>query len=268
MNSLLPLRHHHLKARSKSAKQCRQILMGEERQPMTRAKHEGSILHALCFNTVQVVRMPDTIKKRAGGDWKDFEAAHDGCLIANAKEWELGHRMNDAVRAHRLASELLLGARTEVTQLFDRDNPFGGKRTCRMTPDIWMNGAWIADLKSAADADPSEHGFIRAAHQYRYHSAMSWYRQIDPGVQCFLIVVEKHTCDVVVYRYPEHVLKAGALWCDEQFTKICENEATGLWPGYAESAVELGLPTWAPEMLLGFDDEAENDNAPDGEAVA
>lgn len=263
---LLPLRHHHLKARAKSAKQCRQVLLGEERHPMTQAKHEGSIFHALLFNTVTVVRMPDSIKKRAGGDWKDFEAAHEGCLIANAKEWELGMRMTDAVRGHKLASELLIGARTEVTQLFDRDNPFGGKRQCRATPDIWMRGAWIADLKSAADIDPSEPGFIRAAYQYRYHSAQSWYRQIDPGVQCFLIAVEKHTCEVVVYRYPDAVLEAGARWCDEQFLKIVENEATGRWPGYAEAAVELGLPSWAPEQIP-FDDDAANDNAPD-EAAA
>lgn len=180
--------------------------------------------------------------------------ARDGrypAVIVTSAEHERAQRCADVVRAHPLAGPLLEGQR-EVPLEWDL---FG--RPCAGTIDV-LGPRRVVELKSSSLAEPE--WFTRQATRMHYPAQLWWYREgaraagheID---ECYAIAVEVRppfavTCMRVTERSLELGAKTVRLWME----RLLACEASGEWPEYSQSIVELDV--MEDVELVGFEDEA------------
>lgn len=182
--------------------------------------------------------------ERRGKAWTEFEAAHEGREILNAKEAEQAKAIAAAVHADPIARKYLTGGRAEVSMLWR--SPFGGMCKGRMD---YLSEPALVDLKITRDASPE--GFARESWGYRSHVQASWYgdgfASLAGEARPFVIVaVEPEPPHLVaVYRVPLSLLEVGRRtyreWLEQ--ATFCRSQKT--WPGYSEGEMELQIPRWA-----------------------
>jgi len=190
---------------------------------------------------------------RRGKDYEAFCAANPGALIVTQREGEIAHGIAEAVTACPDAMRLLQGER-QHTIYWD----FNG-RACRSTPDVRGDG-FLTDLKTGETSDPRFFPF--KVRRFAYHAQMSFYEtavqfsNLPPVTQSYIVAVEQAPPHVVtVYRLTEQTIELGArLWRTwlEQL-QVCE--ASGSFPPYSQSIVDLEL--FEDGELLELGDAAE-----------
>jgi exodeoxyribonuclease VIII len=190
---------------------------------------------------------------RRGKEYEAFAAANPDALIVTQKEGAIAYGIAEAVTACPDAMRLLTGIQ-QHTMLWD----FNG-RPCRGTPDVRGDG-FLTDLKTGETSDPRFFPF--KVRRFSYHAQMSFYEtgvalaNLPPVSESYIVAAEQAPPHVVtVYRLSAATIELGArlwrLWLEQ--LQVCE--ASGAFPPYSQSIVDLEL--FEDEELLELGDAAE-----------
>ncbi len=226
-----PLRFSRLKLMGKSPAHY----AAYEPQP-TGAMETGTAADRLLLGG-KVLAYPGPVRR--GKEYDAFAAANPDALIVTQKEGAVAYGIAEAVTACPDAMRLLTGARQD-TIYWD----FNG-RTCRGTPDVRGDG-FLTDLKTGETSDPRFFPF--KVRRFAYHAQMSFYETgvalagLPPVTQSYIVAVEQAPPHVVtVYRLTENTIELGArlwrIWLEQ--LQVCE--ASGSFPPYSQSIVDLEL---------------------------
>lgn len=185
--------------------------------------------------------------------WKLFETAAEmqAKTIITQKEADKIKAMDNAVRSHPLAGEMLLEGKPETT-VFWNDPTTGLDCKCRID---WIPGKFegvLVDLKTTQDASPK--GFERSIAKYGYARQAAIYlhgiNQFQPTKKTFDIFVFIAIETTPPYRTEVYTLSEEWLqWGYRQFRELIEKELVcrgrKFYPNFTHSgAIELDKPRW------------------------
>jgi hypothetical protein len=234
------VRFRHLVACGLSAQHGKFVLDGGE-DDETYAMERGTAVHALLFGTRKVVGYHEG-KVRRGAEWDRFLAANNDAEILTAKEFAKASAMAEAVRTNQLAMQVLFGdgavhEREACWKMLGRN--------CAGTPDVRAPG-YIAELKTSVSAQPER--FRWQVLRMHYHAALAWYMQgvalsgLGQPQAAFIVAVESSPPHpVTVHRLTPRTLDIGARLVRLWMERLIGCEASGEWPGYSQSILELDL---------------------------
>lgn len=204
----------------------------------------GELVHALVLGGNVAVYDGE----RRGNAWKDFKAANEGATIVTVKEHDKARRVADSVLSHSLARELLEG---------EHEKPIAwkiGNRDCSSRLDV-LGRSWVTDLKTCNTAQPEM--FMRAALRMGYHAQLTFYQDAAQyiGRACpsaFIVAVEVNppfpvVCWKLSHRAMQNGQKLARLWWE----RLMACEESGVWPGYAQSLLDLDIEDEVPLMIDG-----------------
>lgn len=190
--------------------------------------------------------------RRYGKAWDAFCVENYGREILKADEFELCQRISEAVHANPSAHRYLTGGAPEQSIFWTDERT---KRRLKGRIDYVSPGTALVDLKTTRDASPSAFGrdFWRLGYHGQFALYMDGYVEVTGDALPFVVIaVESEPPNVVqVYTVPDEVIEAGREEYSALLERLAECEASGTWPGYAETDLELTLPKWA----LGDSDE-------------
>lgn len=188
----------------------------------------------------------------ANAEWKrEFFANNaDKCIISPG-EFECIKRMNDKLRAHELAGELL----SMSNNIYEDPITWNWKRTrCKGLKDI-TNPHFLADLKTTENADPDEwkrsffkYDLYRQAGMYLDGEMQGKYDFQKKLKDFYFIAIEKSPpFGIAVYKPRLEVIQKGIeeyRYLCEQFQSCIDNK---IWEGYEFKAIgghlfEIELP--------------------------
>lgn len=252
----------------------------ERARDVTRAMTVGSVADALVFGHRKVAVYPG--KVRAGKEWALFQSEYAGHVICNLNEYEDAKGAADAVIRDPVAQGVLAGCDVQVVAQWERDgiecaagiagerggfDAIRGPRTKRIQSahECPIAPGYIADLKVTSSTDPRD--LQRHAWRQFWPAQGAWYldgaQRAGYDVQDFYIVaveaspphcvtimriagdaVRTDCGDGYLHEVPPEALalakKQIAMWLERH--RACE--ASGVWPGYVQSVVELELESW------------------------
>lgn len=220
----------------------------------TSAMRLGSCVDAICFPGFRdfVVYEGD----RRGNAWKEFQARHAAREIFTEAEHEVAAGAAAAVLSDPHAAPYLDGQYQAVLQFEVEGVPCAaGVEGVRGGVDV-LGADFIADLKVTSNAEPdfmSRHSFGRM-----WHSQLAFYGYAVPpsNTKRVLITVEPEPpFEVVVQVLTPALILAGQKTVRLLIEKYKACIASGVWPGYVQSAVELDVPAWAARFEEGAEDE-------------
>ncbi len=217
----------------------------------TGAMQIGTAADALLLGGQTVLAYPGAVRR--GKEYDAFCEKNPGALILTQKDAAAALGIAEAVNACPDAVRLLTGIR-QHTILWD----FNG-RPCRSTPDV-RGDEFLTDLKTGETSDPRFFPF--KVRRFAYHAQMSFYEtavacaKLPPVTQSYIVSVEQAPPHVVtVYRLSEQAIELGArlwrLWFEQ--LQVCE--ASGQFPPYSQSIVDLEL--FDDNELVELGDAAE-----------
>ena len=184
--------------------------------------------------------------RRAGKDWEKFRDDQlAGTIILNETEGREAACMATSVGANAEAMRLLDGVR-EKTLLFDKDG-----RNCRATPDV-VGADFVTELKTGETSDPRK--FHWKVRDFAYHAQLAWYDDAIGGKKDhFIVAVEaKPPYVVTVFRLTPGSIEQGRKLCRLWWERLLQCEASGEWPCYCQSIVDLDVGE--TELVLGEDE--------------
>jgi hypothetical protein len=255
-----PIHFRHLVATGLSAQHGAYSLAGGEDEE-TYAMERGTAVHAILFGTRKVVGYHPG-RSRQGKAWDAFAAEHADAEILTAKEFDKALRMAEAVSHDPLAMGVLdMSAQIEQTFTWSWLG-----RECAGTPDVRAPG-YVAELKTTACAEPGR--FMWQVRRMHYHAALAWYLQgvrlsgLGQPTDAYIVAVESSPPHpVTVHHLTPRTLEKGARLVRLWMERLLGCEAANVWPGYAQSIVELDLPDDEPLELDYGDQDGEEAAAP------
>lgn len=183
---------------------------------------------------------------RTGKAWEEFCARHTGRAILTEDEADEALSIAAAVRGDPVASKYLESGEPEVSLTWTL-----GERACKGRVD-WLTlhdgEPVIVGLKTARDCRPFVLG--SAAAKLSYTAQWAWYHDGYRAItgreaRMIEIVVESAAPHaVVVYVIPDEILDYGRDEYESLLHQLAVCEASGLWPGPAETEQVLSLPSW------------------------
>lgn len=250
MAELDPVRWSNLKNMALSPLHYRaRLLAGRD----TSSMKLGRVVHHLLLGGGEIVVFDG--ERRAGKIWDAFAAEHADKEIVKASELAEAERIAAAVRDNAEALSLLFGSKERLI-----DWEFCGRKM-RSHLDV-LGARWVTDLKTTRSAKPE--WFRWQAIKMAYHAQLAAYvdaaRYVGaPVEEAYLVAVEtEEPYAVTAMRLTERALEDGRklnrLWME----RLLSCEATGEWPGYVQSIVDLDTAEREPVGLV----------MPDGEEVA
>jgi hypothetical protein len=177
-----------------------------------------------------------------------FESENRGKIILDAEDAEQVKAIQEAVRSHPQASQILKGGVAENSAFWT--DPTTGA-LCKVRPDyLRVNDGLIVDLKTTEDASPR--GFERSIMQYMYHVQTAFYceglTQVTgkPFTEFVHIVVEKQApYAVALYVLDDASIEKAREQMQDGLRKYAECLKTNQWPGYDSEIQPMSLPSWA-----------------------
>ena len=188
---------------------------------------------------------------KSGGNWKAWEADHAGQLILKTSEYDIFRRMEERIRSHPDASQLIQGQ--EQVSIRWEDQETGLPLKVRL--DVLGDGR-VVDIKTSADPTPG--AFAKSIEKYGYHRQGGMYA---PATE--LLLGRPHEFYFVVIRNVEphdvwcYVLgkdrKTGRKWIDigtEQIRERIDALAAAIKSNHWEpvgygGTLKLDRPQWA-----------------------
>jgi len=241
----IPVRFSRLRALARSP--LHYLHACQEDSPDTLARKLGRGAHALVLGQPVALWAGTTdsgrAKPRAGAVWDDFAAAHAGAEILNETEFRQARAINEAIRNHPIASEMIYGPNTLLEH--EVNWTYRG-RACQSHLDIYRKGSFVADLKTCRDSSPAKFG--RTAFFDAYHAQLAFYVMAaealgHPTPDAYVIAVESAPPNAVtVMRLSAYALEAGRAQCLVWLEQLLACEAANEWPAYSQSIVELEVP--------------------------
>lgn len=225
--------------------------------PPKRAYDFGHAVHA----DVLGVGAPSVIIEEANYNKKAAQQARDGAYAAGKVpllrcEYELTKSAADAVRAHPVAGPLFAGNGSTEQTLVWRDPGTGV--WCRSMVDKQIPGSRhiVVDLKTTKCAEPG--AVSKAVASYGYHQQGAFYcagvqalglaGAVDPA---FVLVFVENTRPhlVTVAQLDPHALMWGDRLNRVALRTYRQCTETGVWPGYTDTTISVGLPYWTVKNL-------------------
>jgi hypothetical protein len=176
--------------------------------------------------------------------WK-AEQEQAGRIVVKASDLDEINLAVECVWANPWAREIMEGAHSEVTLIWDDADAF----PCKARLDLVPQGALLADLKTCGDA--SESGFERHAWDMGYHIQAAWYLigwdVCGEGVrdEFRFIAYERGVGLVKVHRVSDTLLEIGKAQAMDAFHKFKASSLSGEWGGYDGGVAEMNVPKWA-----------------------
>lgn len=239
---MTPVRHHMLKAVGRAPALGKFVMGGGEAVKETRSIETGDGLHTLLFRTKPVIFYPKARDDRHK-EYQAFKEAHPRSLILTKVEYDLAHRMVEAVLANHDADFLLKDCPWfEETLLFDWMG-----RACRTTPDARGHNR-VIELKQAKTAQPSK--FSKVIEWESYDTQLAFHRigaaetsLDDRQREAFIIAVEPTPPHLVCcFQIWPRMLARAEETLERWMSRLLECEASGTWPGYSSGIVKVDLP--------------------------
>lgn len=197
-----------------------------------------------------VIEAPD-YKTKAARELRDaaYDAGKTPLLSAEAAMLQ---QMRDALDANPMSRHAVRNVDIERTVVWV--DPETGC-WCKARPDIWpRSGTYLIDYKSTTSAAPRD--CERAVANYGHHVQAAWYCD---AVEAATGVRPRRFAFVFQEKEPPYLVTVGWLtvealdWGHIVARKARDVYATclraGNWPGYADKAIQLGLPGWETREL-------------------
>ncbi|MEL4357079.1 MULTISPECIES: PD-(D/E)XK nuclease-like domain-containing protein [unclassified Luteococcus] len=239
-------------------------------KPPTDAMKRGTAAHRIILGAGQQIDVHDVRdwKTKAARELRD-ESEAAGHIALTTAEYAEFVAMRDVLHSHPTIGRLFDADRGKPEQsLFWTDSRYGVP--CRARIDWMPNRAEgkrlvVVDYKTSKSAEPSE--FARSAATFGYAQQADFYMR---GLKA--LGIEKDPAFVFVTQETEapylvsitqitpddmslaHHLNDRALWLFKQ----CRE--SGVWPGYPEQVVTIGLPAWwriNAETIIDQEDEED-----------
>lgn len=210
----------------------------------------------------------DKIGPRSGAQWEEFKAANANATILSKAEYDTSNRVADAVRANRMAMEVLTGIAEDTIRFQFLNLP------CRTTPDVRAaDGSFFSELKTCRSSNPFR--FAAQSRWMAYHVQMAfhaegmrraklWPASGNPPTPYVVAVCSSPPYPVTVFKVTPRAIEKGErtfrFWFEQLKTCISSKQ----WPPYSQSVVDLDVPE--DEELI-FSDGAEPhtaENLPEG----
>lgn len=226
---------------------------GHEKEP-TPALIFGRALHMALLEPERFARKFATQPDFGDCRFKENKARRDewrrdnaGREPLSAEDADVIDGMVRSVRAHPLASKLLVDGQSELTVRW-RDEATGLE--CKARADYYVRErGLIIDVKTTEDAGPE--GFAKSCARYGYHRQHALYRDGFrasglPAEHFVFVAIEKEPpYAVATYVLDDEALARGEDSIADDMATLAECMKTGCWPGYATSIRVLTLPRWA-----------------------
>jgi hypothetical protein len=186
---------------------------------------------------------PKIDKRTKEGKERFTELESSGKIILGADDFEQISAITNAVLFHDTASKILAEGRAEVsvfTEVLDV------QAKCRID---WHRPGILTDLKTTDDASPS--GFARSVANYGYAMQAAWYLDcceaagLDARTFIFIAVEKSPPYAVAIYELTPESIEVGRIQYQRALALYKHCMATGEWPGYDTSIIQLSLPQWA-----------------------
>lgn len=249
-----PVRNHAIKAMSKSAAHAKHAILTEFEPKL--AQRIGLGAHSLLLGGPPVLLCPTkTRKSKAYDAWRATQPAD--AIVLSRKEYERANRINEAVRADKLASQVLFVPGTVYEETINWEQ-LGRARRC--TPDARTRDH-LVDLKTTRDASPDRFKWDVARYGYAlqladYRAAMEHANGFRP-LRCYIVAVESvPPYAVTVHLLTQGTLERSARQCVDLLGQIIACERANNWPGYGSQIFDLDIAD--PNMELVFDDEQDD----------
>jgi hypothetical protein len=178
-----------------------------------------------------------------------FQEEHAGATILSADDYMKCLLIAKSVRSHPVAARLLVG---EVEQSAAWQDSTTGVM-CKGRFDVVSKIGAITDLKTTCDA--SREAFERSIWTYGYYLQAAFYLNgaqalgLPADYFTFIAVEKEPPYAVAVYHLRGEVIDAGREELKPLMATYAKCIETGVWPGYAAEAVEIGVPAWAWRRL-------------------
>lgn len=236
-----------------------------ERSDASPAMSFGSAAHAYilegadAFHDRYIVK-PDGLSfaTREGKAWK--ETVGDREIVSFDDHMRIV-AMFEALQRNPLAAKLLRAKGVAEATLVATDPETGLRLLTR--PDWLIESAAISvNLKTTESPNPE--AWRRTCANLRYDLSDALFRRVAtllgwnrPSHAFLVIGARAPHVNYVAALSPEAVQAA-----DKQLTQILRRFATcidtGVWPGYADAVVEIGLPTWAAQRIENRINQEDN----------
>lgn len=236
--------HLHAVAKSPQAYWSRYINPDRPVVEPTAAMRLGSLVHCAVLEPEELSKRYSRCAPRntKAGKEQAADLAARGIEAVTDADWSMAIAMNNAVRTHPIAAELLATGKAE--QSFWWNDSLTTLR-CKCRPD-WLSNTTVVDLKTTTDASPS--GFARSVAAYRYHVQAAHYMSGLFGVERFIfIAVEKtYPFAVGVYELDDAAMDEGHTLRHRDLHRIHTCRSSARWPGFTDDSITtLSLPRWA-----------------------
>lgn len=176
-------------------------------------------------------------------NWKrEQEAA--GRIVVTQDDLAEIERAVERVHDCPEARELIEGANTEVTLIWEAEDGF----PCKARLDLVPRGPVLADIKTCADASPD--GFARHAWDMGYHLQAAWYLigwelcGANAKDRFQFIAYERGVGLVKVHECSADLLRIGREQALRAFEAFRSCSLSGEWPGYSPGLGLLDVPAW------------------------
>lgn len=216
--------------------------------PSTPRQEFGSLVHAWVLEPDSIesryLKIPKLDRRTKVGkeQYAELEAQAKESRLTMVDEvtWQQAMTIRDAVYRHKAAAAILGKGEPEQSVLWT--NPETGE-LCKARAD-WLRENFIADVKTTADASPSE--FAKSMARYRYPVQAHHYREGFDAPRFVWIAVEINPpYAVAVYADNTEILKVGQEQRDGDLRLYAECKAKDEWPAYPEIVQDIQLPRWA-----------------------
>lgn len=230
----------------------------ERKDEPTPAMAFGTLVHSMILEPDTVDSLYHVMQASAttkAGKAEKAQALAEGKTIVSASDYERVKAMQERVKAHPAASWLLgLPGKSEVSMFWEMPTEDGRTRQCKARADRIAQvggGEIIIDLKTHSGAvSPSE--IERTVAKFGYHRQAAWYcdgyeRIAEKPCAGFYFIFISTTAPYLVTAGKMNDEAQAIGWgdCLKAERILHECEASGKWPGYADSLIEIDLPAWA-----------------------
>ena len=218
----------------------------------------GTLVHSMILEPETVNSLYHVMQASAttkAGKAERVKALEEGKTIVNASDFTKAKAMQARVQAHPAASWLLgLPGHSEVSMFWEMQTEDGRIRQCKARADRIAkvgDGEVIIDLKTTSGAvSPAE--LEKTVARFGYHRQAAWYSDgyeriagKAPVGFYFIFVSTAVPYLVTACKMDDEASAIGWGDCLKAERLLYEAEKSGVWHGYADQLIEIGLPQWA-----------------------
>ena len=218
----------------------------------------GTLVHSMILEPETVDKLYHVMNQPAttkAGKAERVKALEEGKTIVNASDFTKAKAMQARVQAHPAASWLLgLPGHSEVSMFWEMQTEDGRIRQCKARADRIAqigDGEVIIDLKTTSGAvSPAE--LEKTVARFGYHRQAAWYSDGYERIAgkaplgfYFIFVSTAAPYLVTACKMDDESSAIGWGDCLKAERLLYEAEKSGVWHGYADQLIEIGLPQWA-----------------------